>query len=101
AEIDNKPASVKITYKYDFVFKEQPVGPIVNYEGVIRDRAGKKPIEGLKVMVEGVGETITDDEGHFEFEEVPPGKHAITIAGAGFTTITTEETIQEGKHLEV
>jgi len=101
AEIDNKPAPVKITYKYDFVFKEEPVGPIVNYEGVIRDRKTKKPLEGLKVTIEGVGDAITDDEGHFEFEEVPDGKHTITISGTGFTTISTEETVEEGKHLEV
>jgi TonB family protein len=101
AEIDNKPAPVKITYKYDFVFKEEPVGPIVNYEGIIRDRATKKPIEGLKIAIDGADEKVTDDEGHFEFEEVAPGKHSITISGKGFTTITTEETIEEDKHLEV
>ena len=101
AEIDNKAAPVKITYKYDFVFKEEPVGPIINFEGTITDRDTKKPIEGLKVAIQGNGEASTDDEGHFEFEEVPAGKHPITISGAGFTTINTEETIEEGKHLEV
>src|SRR6185436_11169344 len=101
AEIDGKPAPVKITYKYDFVFKEEPIGPIVNYEGVIRDRATKLPKEGLKVSIEGIGEAITDEEGHFEFEEVPDGKHTITISGPGFTTISTEETLEPGKHLEV
>jgi TonB family protein len=101
AEIDNKPAPVKITYRYEFVFKEEAVGPVVNFEGVIRDRATKKPIEGLKVAVEGVGEATTDDEGHFEFEEVPEGKLVVTISGTGFTTITTEEKLEEGKHLEV
>ncbi len=101
AEIDNKAAPVKITYKYDFVFKEEAIGPIVNFEGTITDRDTKKPIEGLKISVQGVGEATTDDEGHFEFEEVPPGKHPITITGEGFTTINTEETIEEEKHLEV
>ena len=38
AEIDKKPAPVKITYKYDFVFTEEPAGAVVNYEGIIRDR---------------------------------------------------------------
>jgi TonB family protein len=101
AEVDNKPAPVKITYKYDFVINEEPAGSTINYEGVIRDHDTKKPIAGLKVSVEGLGETTTDEEGHFEFEEVTPGKHPITISGEGFTTINTEETIEEGKHLEV
>jgi TonB family protein len=101
AEVDNKPAPVKITYKYDFVIKEEPAGPTINYEGVIRDHDSKQAIAGLKVAIEGVGETTTDDEGHFEFEEVPLGKHPIIISGEGFATINTEENIEEGKHLEV
>ncbi|HEY3593002.1 MAG TPA: TonB family protein, partial [Polyangiaceae bacterium] len=68
AEVDNKPAPVKITYKYDFVINEEPAGSTINYEGVIRDHDTKKPIAGLKVSVEGLGETTTDEEGHFEFE---------------------------------
>jgi TonB family protein len=101
AEVDDKPAPVKITYKYDFVINEEPAGPAVNYEGVIRDHDTKKPIANLKVTIEGVGETTTDEEGHFEFDEVPLGKHPITISGEGFATINTEENIEEGKHLEV
>lgn len=101
AEVDNKPAPVKITYKYDFVINEEEPGPSINYEGVIRDHDTKKPIAGLKVAVEGAGETTTDEEGHFEFEEVPVGKHAVTISGEGFTTISTEETILEDKLTEV
>jgi TonB family protein len=101
AEVDDKPAPVKITYQYDFVINEEAAGPAINYEGVIRDHDTKKPIAGLKVRIEGVGETTTDEEGHFEFEEVPIGKHAITISGEGFTTINTEETIVEDKLTEV
>ena len=40
-------------------------------------------------------------KGHFEFSEVPEGKHTVTISGTGFTTITTEETVETGKHVEV
>src|SRR5262249_12905806 len=58
-------------------------------------------IPGLKVVIDDVGETTTDEEDHFEFEEVPPGKHAVTISGEGFTSINTEETILEDKLTEV
>src|SRR5262249_2870760 len=50
---------------------------------------------------EGAGETKTDDQGHFVFSDVPAGRHAITIAGPGITTVSTEETIEQGKKLEV
>src|SRR5262245_45287992 len=44
AEIDNQPAPVKITYKYDFVIKEQmvKVGPQINFDGVIMERFKKQ-----------------------------------------------------------
>ena len=100
AEIDGKPGPVKITYKYDFVLEVKPAGPVVNFEGVVRDRVSKRPIAGAHVAVEGVAETITDDAGHFRFEEVPEGEHVVTISGNGLTTVSTEETIEKGKKLE-
>ncbi|HEY2405006.1 MAG TPA: TonB family protein, partial [Polyangiaceae bacterium] len=35
AEVDNKPAPVKITYRYDFVMKIEPPTPVINYDGEI------------------------------------------------------------------
>jgi TonB family protein len=101
AEIDEKPAPVKLTYKYDFVLKEEPKGPIVNFEGIVRDRFSKKPLANVKITVDGVGETTTDDEGHFQFEDVAPGKYTVTVVGDGLTPVTTEETIEEKKKTEV
>lgn len=42
ALIDGEPAPVKLTYKDDFVLKEEePRGPIVNFEGIVRDRSAR------------------------------------------------------------
>ena len=101
AEIDNKPAPVKITYRYDFVMKKEPKQPVVNYEGMVKNRFSKKPIPGVKVEIAGVGEATTDAQGHFKFKEVPLGKHVITISGPGLTTVSTEETLEKGKKLTV
>ena len=46
------------------------------------------------------GETVTTTRAT-EFEEVPVGKNHGDHQGKGFTTISTEETVEEGKHLEV
>ena len=99
AEIDNKPAPVKMTYKYDFVFKEEAVGPIINFEGLIRDRATKKPIEGLKVTRRRAsGEPITDDEGTFSSKRCPMGKHTRHHhRGLASRRSRTEETVEEGQ----
>ena len=49
-------ARSRLPTRYDFVFKEEPIGPIVNFEGVVRDRATKKPLAGRQGRrVEGAG----------------------------------------------
>lgn len=101
AEIDNKPAPVKITYKYDFVFHYEPPTPVINFDGEIKNRFTKQMIPGVTVAVDGMGEVVTDYNGHFEFKEVPLGKHVITISGPNLTTVTTEEELEKGKKLSV
>jgi TonB family protein len=100
AEIDGQPAPVKITYRYDFVFKVEPAGPVVNFAGVVRNRFTKKPMAGAVVTLDGKTRATTDAEGRFSFTDVPPGKHAVEIAGPGVTPVTTEETIVEKKKIE-
>lgn len=101
AEVDGKPAPVKITYRYDFVLKEEPKQPVVNYDGVVMNRFTKQPIEGAKISVEGVGEATTDAEGHFEFKEVPLGPIKVTIDAPGLTVVSTDETLEPLKKLTV
>ncbi len=101
AEIDNKPAPVKITYRYDFTFTIEPPTPVINYDGYIKNRFSKEPISGVKIAIDEFGEATTDELGHFEFKEVPLGKHIITISGPNLTTVTTEEELEKGKKLSV
>jgi TonB family protein len=101
AEVDGKPAPVKITYRYDFTFKEEPKQPVVNYDGVVMNRFTKKPIEGAKITVEGVGEATTDADGHFEFKEVPLGPIKVSIDAPGLTKVSTDETLEALKKLSV
>ncbi|HTA89559.1 MAG TPA: TonB family protein [Polyangiaceae bacterium] len=101
AEIDNKPAPVKITYRYDFVFTVEPPTPVINYDGYIKNRFTKQPIAGVRVSIDGFGDATTDELGHFEFKEVPLGKHVISISGPDLTPVTTEEELEKGKKLSV
>jgi TonB family protein len=99
AEIDDKPSPVKITYRYDFVLKEEPKGPVVNFEGVVRNRFTKQPLSGVVVSLDGKLKATTDDKGQFSFTDVPAGKHTVEISGPGITPVSTEETVAEGKKL--
>jgi TonB family protein len=105
AEIDHQPAPVKITYKYAFTIVEQMVkaGPQINFDGVVLERFKKRPLARVSVTLLDLGslQASTDDEGHFAFLDVPPGKHKIEIANPRLMTVVTEETIAPGKRRTV
>ncbi len=105
AEIDNQPAPVKITYRYDFTIVEELVkaGPQINFEGVVLERFKKKPLANVHVKLLDVGAPgapvtgVSDDDGHFAFYDVPPGKHKVELSNPKLVTQTTEEEIVFGK----
>jgi TonB family protein len=105
AEIDNQPAPVKITYRYDFTIVEEMVkaGPQINFEGVVLERFKKKPLRNVVVKLVDVGppgepvKGVTDEDGRFGFYDVPPGKHKVELSNPKLVTQTTEEEIVFGK----
>ncbi len=106
AEIDNQPAPVKITYRYDFTIKETMVkaGPQINFDGVVLERFKKKPMPHVKVTIKDLGndvQGVTDEDGHFAFTDVPVGKHKIELSHPKLVTVTTEEEIVLGKRRTV
>jgi TonB family protein len=105
AEIDGQPAPVKITYRYDFTIVQKIVkaGPQINFDGVVLERLKKKPLSKVSVKIKELdGVTAqTDEDGHFAFLDVPPGKYKIEISHPKLMTVQTEETITAGKRRTV
>jgi TonB family protein len=106
AEIDNQPAPVKITYKYDFTIVEELVkaGPQINFDGVVLERFKKRPMPRVVVTITDLGpdvKAITDEDGHFAFTDVPVGKHKVELAHPKLVTVVTEEEIAVGKRRTV
>jgi TonB family protein len=106
AEIDNQPAPVKITYKYDFTIVETMVksGPQINFDGVVLERFKKRPMPRVSVNLKDLGpdvKAVTDEDGHFAFTDVPMGKHKIELAHPKLVTVSTEEEIVLGKRRTV
>ena len=96
AEVDGKPAPVKITYKYAFRINTQIVklGPQVNFEGTVLERFTKKPMPGVTVTLKDSGaHTITNEKGHFEFIDVPLGNHKVQLSADKLITVATDEDI--------
>lgn len=105
AEIDNQPAPVKITYRYDFTIVEQIVkaGPQINFDGVVVERLSKKAIPRVSVKITDLDGALatTDAEGRFAFTDVPPGKHKVELSNPKLITVITDETIAVGKRRTV
>ncbi len=99
AEIDDQPAPVKITYRYQFTVKvEAPTKGF--FKGTVRAKGSKEPLVGVTVELAGVGSATTDAAGQFAFEEIEPGPHRVTLSREDLTPLSTEETFEAGKTLE-
>ncbi len=99
AEIDGVPASVLLTYRYDFTVKEELVslGPQVNFNGVVLERFKKKPLAGVRVTIPALHlATTTGADGTFSFVDVPIGDQVVELSGPTLLTVETTETIKKG-----
>lgn len=115
------PGKVAIDYKQTFALQEQvvevPTEPapapgqgIKNYVGVVREAATKDPLEGVEVVVEvakpnaaslppeqrfDLRTATTDETGHFELTDIPPGLWRVTFTLSGYEAAFVDETFSE------
>ena len=100
AEIDGKPAPVKIDYKYTFAITTQVVklGPQVNFEGTVLERFTKKPFPGVAITIKDTGATaVTDENGRFQLIDVPLGVHKVILSADKLITVSTDEELVKGQ----
>ncbi|HSC85695.1 MAG TPA: TonB family protein, partial [Polyangiaceae bacterium] len=99
AEIDDKPAPVKITYRYQFT--QKVVAPTTGgFHGAVVAKGSGAPLVGVTVEIAGVGSQVTDANGAFAFDELPPGPVRVSLSREDLTTLQTEETVEVGHTLE-
>ncbi len=102
AEVDGKPAAIRILYRYVFTVRQEPVAPTTGVlSGTVRDRDTKKGIANVKVEISGGAAATTGPDGRFRLEQLAPGKVALTLSGERLTPLATEETVAAGEELEV
>jgi TonB family protein len=98
AEIDGKPAAIRILYRYDFVLRRE-VPTTATFTGQVRDRGTKRPLEAVIVSLDGGSSSTTGADGRFHIEDVAPGPHVITLSGPHLTALQTTETLEAGHQL--
>jgi len=109
AEIDDKPAPVRITYRYAFA-PPPPAATTGGFHGVVADRASAAPLAGVKISVDAASpveglpathvEQLTAADGKFAFEELPLGTVHVTLSRSDLTPLATDETIEAGRVVE-
>ncbi len=113
AEVDGKPAAIRIEYHYAFEpVQEEPdaiagepssvAAPLlpINFVGLVREAGNRKPIDGAVVSLGGQPVAETDEHGRFSLA-VPPGKIKVSVKSRYHKPYAVEEDIAEGERLEV
>jgi TonB family protein len=104
AEIDGKPAPVRLTYEYVFKIETKMVslGPQINFDGVILERFKKHPFPGVTITVVDLGVSATvGADGRFAFTDVPIGTHKVQLSGRNVVTVMTDEVVAKDRKTTV
>jgi len=112
AEVDDKPAPVRIHYRSEFFFRPPedtslealPDDTWGELSGELIERGTRLPIvEALVVLGEGdnAQETFSDKDGRFSFSELPAGKWKLSVSSPGHERLLSEESISPGKRTQV
>lgn len=99
AEIDDKPAPIRIQYRYEFVLKpEAPRTGIL--EGTVRARGTGAPLAGVRIELDNGLAAETDAAGKFTFADLEPGARRVTLSRTDLKALQTQETVVAGEKLQ-
>ncbi len=105
AEIDGRPARVRIEYRFTFALAPVPApalsqAPVVNLRGVVLERGTRLPV--VAAVVEAGGRsTHTGKDGRFELPGVPEGPVRVVVLDGAHARYEADEVIEPGKITEV
>jgi TonB family protein len=106
AEIDGKPAAVRIEYRFTFSLAPPPEAQAeaapapVNLRGQVLERGTRLPVVAALVDAGG-NATHTDADGRFELAGVPEGPVKVVVQDTAHVRFEADEVIEPGKATEV
>lgn len=109
AEIDNKPARVKIIYRFYIYPPEKPKEPpkqILRIGGFVLEAGTRSPVGLATVVCKNLNDktsftTETDETGRFAFYDLKDGVYKILILAAGYKKYETQEVLEKNQELSV
>jgi TonB family protein len=111
AELDGKPAAVRIQFTEHFVYAPpppppEPVTPVwpVSLTGRVLERATRVPLFGalVRASVDGIPQEPVETDGTGRFAlRLPPGVVQLEVYDDSHETFRTHETVKQGEQLDV
>lgn len=108
AEIDNRPARVKIIYRFRIYPPQKPRIPerILRIRGTVLERGTRTPVAFASVLLKNLEDNSsytaeTDEKGRFEFYDIKDGRYSITILSSGYRKYETQELLEKNQELTV
>ena len=76
--------------------------PMKQIKGTVIDKNSRQPMEFINVMIIGLNKrSVTNAEGRFTIEQVPPGIYRLQASAIGYKSVTTSEYILSTKNLNI
>ena len=76
--------------------------PMHQIKGTVIDKNSRQPLEFINVMIIGLNKgSVTNAEGRFTIEQVPPGIYRLQASAIGYKSVTTSEYILSTKNLNI
>ena len=76
--------------------------PMHQIKGTVIDKNSRQPLEFINVMIIGLNKgSVTNVEGRFTIEQVPPGIYRLQASAIGYKNVTTSEYILSTKNLNI
>lgn len=76
--------------------------PMHQIKGTVIDKNSRQPLEFINVMIIGLNKgSVTNVEGRFTIEQVPPGIYRLQASAIGYKSVTTSEYILSTKNLNI
>ena len=100
AEVDGKPAPVRIRYVYHFVIEKTaaekpPPSETGTARGEVSEMGTRRPVAGAEVAADSGEQAVTDAEGRYTIE-VPIGERRLTASAPGLEPRSVTVTVSSG-----
>lgn len=76
--------------------------PVHQIKGTVIEKNSRQPLEFINVIILGLNKGgVTDAEGHFTIDQVPPGIYRLQASAIGYKSVTTPEYIVSTRNINV